>query len=365
MMRSSIIIAAIFLLSFLSPGRRGLAAEGAATEPSLEVKMDKKTQQATAAALKWLAGKQNPDGSWSASDAKNNTGITSFALLAFMSQGHLPGQGEYGPEVAKGTRFLIHSAREDGYLVGPGNGNMYCHGLATLALAELWGMAGGENIRPVLKKATDLIIRCQNPQGGWRYDPVPADADISVTIMQVMALRAAKNSGIAVPNQTLDRAISYIRSMQDAASGGFGYQNNSAPGFSRTAAGVCVLQFCGQYDAKEIASGVQYLWGKAPFFGTEQGLGIGGREFRGGRGGKRGGQHFWYGQYYAAHAMHQVGGKMWRQWYAAAAQLLLEHQSPEGYWDWNDSEKVGTVYQTSIAVIVLSIPAGYVPIFQR
>ena len=39
--------------------------------------------------------------------------------MAFMSQGHVPNQGKYGPEVAKGTRFLIASAREgDGYLVG-------------------------------------------------------------------------------------------------------------------------------------------------------------------------------------------------------------------------------------------------------
>ncbi len=52
-------------------------------------------------ALEWLASKQNADGSYSDGGYYHDTAITSFAMLAFMSQGHLPGQGLYGPEVAK------------------------------------------------------------------------------------------------------------------------------------------------------------------------------------------------------------------------------------------------------------------------
>jgi hypothetical protein len=37
-----------------------------------------------------------------------------------------------------------------------------------------------------------------NDEAGWRYSPHRSDADISVTIMQVMALRAAKNAGFNV-----------------------------------------------------------------------------------------------------------------------------------------------------------------------
>src|SRR5947209_3558860 len=85
-----------------------------------EVQMDEATKKATARSLEWLANKQHADGSWSASEGKypHNTAITSFALLAFMSQGHLPNQGTYGPEVAKGCRFLLASAGKDGYLIG-------------------------------------------------------------------------------------------------------------------------------------------------------------------------------------------------------------------------------------------------------
>jgi hypothetical protein len=118
-----------------------------------EVKMDEATTKATAKALDWLAKKQNQDGSWSEGRFPHNTAITAFALLAFMSQGHLPNQGLYGPEVGKGCRFLLSSARNDGFLIGARGGNMYCHAMATLALAELWGMSGDEEIKPVLTKA--------------------------------------------------------------------------------------------------------------------------------------------------------------------------------------------------------------------
>src|SRR5687767_10026239 len=150
-----------------------------------DVKMDEPTRKATARALAWLARQQNADGSFSDGGYVHNTAITGFAVLAFMSQGHLPNQGLYGPEVSKAARFLMASQRkEDGYLIGARGGNMYCHGMATLALAELWGQTGDDEIRPVVQKAIDLIIKSQNYQGGWRYEPAPTGADISVTIMQ-------------------------------------------------------------------------------------------------------------------------------------------------------------------------------------
>jgi prenyltransferase beta subunit len=314
--------------------------------PSLraaDVKMDEATKKATAKALDWLKTKQNADGSFSDGRYPHNTAITSFALLAFMSQGHLPGQGTFGPEVAKGCRFLLSSSRaSDGYLVGARGGNMYCHAMATLALAELFGMTNDEEIKPVLEKATNLIVKSQNNEGGWRYEPQPSGADISVTIMQVMALRAAKNSGMHVPEQTMKKAIEYINRCYNPNTGAFSYQPNSRPGFARTAAGVCVLQLTGNYDAKQITKAVEYL--KVNFDSKE---------------------HFWYGHYYATHGMHQVGGKDWEEWYGKLKDMLLPLQTADGNWNTKDREGVGMVYQTSIAVISLSVPLNYLPIFQR
>src|SRR5437762_204428 len=128
------------------------------------------------------------------------------------------------------------------------------------ALAELWGMTGDEEIKPILKKAVELIVGAQSKEGGWRYEPVQSGADISVTIMQVMALRAAKNSGLHVPDETMKKAIKYIETCEDKESGGYTYQpGNRQPGFARTAAGACVLQLTGQYEAKQIPKAIEYM----------------------------------------------------------------------------------------------------------
>jgi prenyltransferase beta subunit len=310
-----------------------------------DVKIDDRTKKAINKGLEWLAARQNADGSWSDGRYAHNTAITSFALLAFMSQGNLPGQGRYGPEVAKGVRFLLASARPaDGYLVGARGGNMYCHGMATLTLAELWGQTGDKKVEQALKRAIKLIVRCQHESGGWRYEPANTGADISVTIMQVMALRAAKNAGVHVKDETLNKAIGYIKSCYQEHTGGFTYMPGSgAAGFARTAAGLCVLFLSGKYKASEIPAGVEYL--KRNFYSP---------------------QHFCYGHYYAAHAMHQVGGKEWEQWYGKIRDYLLPRQSGDG--GWSGAERgwgTGPVYQTSISVIILSVPAHYLPIFQR
>jgi squalene cyclase len=327
-------LAALVLLAIVPP----LAADD-------EVKMDEPTRKATARALEWLARQQNQDGSWSEPRYPHNTAITSFALLAFLSQGHLPGQGLYGPEVARGMRYLLAVAREDGYLAGSrdtGHGNMYCHAMATLVLAELWGITSDRDIKPVLTRAVDLIVGCQSPEGGWRYQPRPSGADISVTIMQVMALRAAKNSGLHVPDETMKKAIAYIKRCHDERTGGFSYQPHTAPGFARTAAGACVLQLTGEYKAAEIPRAIAYLEQNFHSY-----------------------QYFWYGHYYASHAMHQVGGQRWKSWYGRIRALLLSRQGPDGRWVLHEHNEVGPIYQTSIAVIVLSVPMCYLPIYQR
>jgi prenyltransferase beta subunit len=306
-----------------------------------KVKMDAETKKAVELALKFLAREQNPtDGSW------GNTAITGFVLLAFMSNGHVPNQGDYGKNVDRGVKYLLSCARDDGYIVGTKGGNMYCHGMATLALTQVYGMTGDEDVKKVTKKAIDLIIKTQNNEGGWRYDPSPTGADISVTIMQVMALRGAKDAGLQVPDKTMADSIKYINRCRDTRTGGYKYQPYSAgAGYARTAAGVCVLQLCGEYDSDDIKKAVDYLERTGDDFG-----------------------HYWYGHYYAAHALNQVGGEVWEKYYKRMRDRLLapNYQRPAG--DWYDGRReaaYGPAYQTAIAVLILSVPTHYLPIYQK
>jgi hypothetical protein len=301
-----------------------------------KVKIDFETQKSIDAALEWLKDNQDRDGGWG-----RNPAVTSFAVLAYMSQGHLPGQGKYGPEVAKGVRNLLAGVDDKGYLAN--GSNMYAHGMAALALTQVWGMTGDEEVKKVLKKSIDLIVRTQNHEGGWRYEPSPTGADISVTIMQVMALRGAKDSGLHVPNETMDKAFKYIKSCYDPNSGGYRYQpGGGPPGFARTAAGVCVQQLCGKYEEKEIAGAVKYM----EMVENDRG-------------------HYWYGHYYAAHAFHQIGGKQWEEYYTRMRKNLLAIQQTNGSWRDSREGGVGPAYQTAIAVLILSVPTDYLPIYQR
>lgn len=335
-MRLAIILAVITL--FAAPA---VPAQPPAEPPAAQkdkVKMDDATKKAVAKSLRWLKDQQAADGSW------GNTAITALALLAFMSNGHVPNQGDYGREVSKGVRYLIACTRDDGYVVGPRGGNMYCHGFATLALSQVFGMTGDEDVKKTLKKAVDLIVKTQNREGGWRYEPVPNDADISVTIVQVMALRGAKDSGLHVPDKCMAEAIKYIGRCRDSRTGGYKYQTySSGAGYARTAAGVCVLQLCGEYDAEEIKAGVEFM----DRLGDDR-------------------QHYWYGHYYAAHALNQVGGKVWEEYYDRMKKTLLGEQRASGEW-YNSSREAayGPVYQTAIAVLILSVPTHYLPIYQK
>lgn len=337
------LISSLLILSIAIPA---LAAD----DKTDKVKIDDDIKKSTAKAYEWLASKQNTDGSWGDGSYPNNTAITGFALMAFMSQGHVPNQGKYGPEVSKGVRFLMASQRDDGYMVGSRGGNMYCHGMATLALSQLWGMTGDDDVKKSLEKAVKLIIKSQCKDGGvnhggWRYEPVPSGADISVTIMQVMALRGAKDSGLHVPDETMKRALSYINSCYDEASGGYTYMpKNRAPGFARTAAGICVRKLTGDYEENNtLKRSVEYL--KRTMDNPRE--------------------HYWYGHYYACHAMHQVGGTDWEEYYKLIKKKFLDMQMADGSWSRRDFQSAGPVYQTSIAIIALSVPANYLPIFQR
>jgi hypothetical protein len=211
----------------------------------------------------------------------------------------------------------------------------------------LYGQTRSSAIRTKLGRAVKLIIDTQSDKGdnkgGWRYRPYPGDADISVTVMQVVALRAAKNGGLDVPQQTIDDAIAYVRRCKAGAAGGFSYQaGRGEPGFARTAAAIYSLQVCGQYNDPLVQSGSDYLFEK-----------------------NRAGAQWWtYGCNYATPAQYMIGGATWKRWYALMKDTLLGSVKREGdqcHWDGD----VGPVYCTAAHATILAMPWHYIPLYQR
>src|SRR5262245_443359 len=345
--RSVFVLSALVWLAFA-------AVTFGATSPPVSkdsVKVDQQTEAVIKGALKFLASKQEPSGAWASApeERQHPIAITGYALMAFQAAGQLPGEGEYGKNVSAAMQYLLDATAGDGLMGNRNDGQyMYGHGVAAIALAEMYGQTKSPAMRPKLERIIKVIISSQSVEGGWRYRPVSRDADISVTVLQVVALRAAKNGGLDVPQVTIDNAVKYVKRCYHPESGGFTYQPGRDPGFARTAAAIYSLQVCGLYDDPTVKAGSEYLWRN-----------------------KDSQQWFTYGNFYAAPAQYMIGGETWAKWYAYIKGVLLRDVQKRGDMTWWDpsldreGRAVGPVYVTSVYTMILAMPYHYIPLYQR
>jgi prenyltransferase beta subunit len=310
--------------------------------------MTPETFRAIDRGLEYLASRQNDDGSFGTGSGKSrNAAVVSLAGMAFISGGSTPGRGPYGLQVDRCIDYVLEHTQESGFIGAPGemsHGPMYGHGFSTMYLAECYGMSQRTDLREKLAKAVKLIVNTQNSEGGWRYKPERREADISVTICQVMALRAARNAGIGVPKETIEQCIDYVKRSQNS-DGGFMYMlQGSSSEFPRSAAGVVALYSAGIYEGEEIQKGLDYLMEHLPQTDAMSR-----------------GSHYFYGHYYAVQAMWHAGGDNWQRWYPAIRDALTARQDESGSW----MDDICPEYGTAMACIILQMPNNYLPIFQR
>lgn len=321
------------------------------------------TDQAITRGLEFLASRRRPEGYFGTNAYTGNVAITSLAAMAFMCAGHQPNRGTHGRIVTDALRFVLSQEDLDrkfpGFLNNPnatphGHGPMYGHGFGTLFLAEVSGMVHDPKLRrevhDKLRRAVNLILESQNKEGGWRYMPNSHDADLSVTICQVMALRAARNAGVGVPKARIDRCVEYVKRCQDRREGWFRYMaqgggGGGAQGFARTAAGVAALNSAGIYKGPEVESGLRFLLQSRPNATHIP----------------RPDMHYFYGHYYAVQAMWTAGGHYWAEWYPAIRDELLARQRGDGSW----LDQICSHYGTAMACIILQVPNNSLPILQK
>jgi hypothetical protein len=323
------------------------------------------TDRAIEAGLAYLNARRNlRDGSFGTNAYQGNVAVTSLGALAFMAGGHQPGRRAYGRVVTDALRFVLGqenvTGAKPGFFHNPRatpHGPMYGHGFATLFLAEASGMVHDrrlrDEVRDKLHLAVKVILDSQNTEGGWRYNPEPRDADLSVTVCQIMALRAARNAGVAVPRAKVDKCVDYVKRCQERSEGWFRYMTHGGMqghGFARTAAGVAALFSAGIYKGPEVEAGLRFLKTRClPGTGYATRLDW------------RPDMHYFYGHYYAVQAMWTAGGAYWAEWYPAIRGELLARQRPDGSW-W---DQICAHYATAMACIILQVPNNYLPIMQK
>jgi hypothetical protein len=347
-------------------------------EPWFTPEQAEKCSEAAERGLAWLALRQEERGCWTGlvghkmnddyvllgqassieeqrAQHHGHLGVSALCGMAFLAGGHLPDRGPHAEIVRRTHDYVISCGLENGFLTDSGT-RMYSHAFGTLFLAEVYGMAATERAKVALERAINLIVDCQNEYGGWRYNPFDREIDLSVTVCQVQALRAARNIGIRVPTQTIDQAIAYVqRSRVEAgrSKGLFYYKIHGRGAYDKereyaiNAAALTALSSAGIHEDRISGPVLDFLdeeyGGIADYYRTHF--------------------YFWYGNYYAAQAFYQHGGSRCRRFFARLSTDLLQSQEADGRWQ--NRTGPGDEFATAVACILLQMPKQYLPIFQR
>ena len=340
--------------------------------------------------LEYLAAAQQRNGSF---PTQNNgqPGVTSLCVMAFVAQGHMPGEGPYGEQLDLALRFIVNCQKKNGLLalVMPngerisrnidhdrGSAAVYNHALSSLLLTEVFAMGGGdleknqEAIELALRATLEMQTwpkRNKSDEGGWRYvDDFPNrgnfDSDLSVTGWQLMFLRSAKNAGFDVPQQPIADAVGYVQRCFQTKYNTFTHLATSQ--YDRRSrgmagAGILAMAHAGLHDSKEARASGKWL--------LEQGF----ANYNESRYYTRtdwADDRYHYGVFCSCQAMYQLGGDYWAQFFPPVAKVILDNQNPDGSWDPEDhmfDRAYGSCYTTSLMALTLGAPNQLLPIFQR
>lgn len=287
--------------------------------------------------LTYLAGSQNPRGCWD-DGMGTEPGVVGLCVTAFLASGEDPVRGKYADNIRKSIRYIIESQnKSNGYI---GN-SMYNHAFATLALAEAYGMMEDPAIAPALKQAVDLILSAQkrNRQGGWRYTPDSRDSDTTVTGCQIVALFAARNAGIPVPQENLAKALAYLN-VNRGGNGSYGYTSSLGGKPTLTAIGVLCFALAKEREGKGFQASVQYLRDNLDF---------------------RDRHYPYYFEYYMAQALFHADDNLWNDWNQRNLRYLGTIQSPDGSFPGGH----GQAFSTAGALLSIALNFRFLPIYEK
>ncbi len=341
-------------------------------------------------ALEYLASRQQRNGSFPTQN-QGQPGVTSLCVMAFVAQGHMPGEGPYGEQLDQALRFIVNCQKKNGLLafVGPngkrisrivdhdiGSPAAYNHALSGLLLSEVFAMGGGdlEKNQEAIELAIEATLEMQawpkrnkSDVGGWRYvnqsnNRGSFDSDLSVTGWHLMFLRSAKNAGFDVPQAPITDAVNYVRRCFQSKYDTFIHlatdqQDRRSRGMA--GAGILAMAHAGLHDSQEARNSGKWL--------LEQGF----ANYNESRYYTRPNwtdDRYHYGVFCSCQAMYQLGGEYWKQFFPPVAKVILNNQNADGSWDPEDhmfDRDYRECYTTSLMALTLGAPNQLLPIFQR
>lgn len=286
--------------------------------------------------IQHLARTQTEDGSWPDRPYGMEPAVVGLCLTAMLAHGDDPNTGPYADNIRRGLDFILKQQnKETGYI----GRSMYNHGFSTLALAEAYGAVQDDRLGPALERAIRLIVSSQdrNPQGAWRYSPESQDADTTVTGAQLVALFAARNAGLAVNEEAIQKGLRFLQRCQ-GPEGGIGYTSASGPNGTRSAIAVLAYALAKDKNSPVYAGALRFLQ-RAPSDSSYQ--------------------H--YNLYYASQAFFHAGPQLWKDWNAKNIRTLRASQNPDGSWDGS----FGSTFATCGSLLSMALNYRYLPIYER
>jgi Family of unknown function (DUF6288) len=299
--------------------------------------------------LQFLANSQTARGDWTGG-GEQGPGVTGMAVMALLASGEDANFGLYSNHIRKALRSIITAQDASTGFFGM---SMYHHGFAMLALAEAYGAVDERNLWPDGKatrsigQSLELAVRAaitsqkNNRTNAWRYSPSGQDADTSVSGAVIVGLLAARNAGIEVPDEAIDKAISYFKTMT-AKSGEVAYSGMGGMGESTARSSIATLAYAvaRRKDLPEYKATLGYL--KQRIDQPNQ-------------------MYVEYARYYEAQALFQGDLESWEKWNKLLVRQLKESQLPDG----SIRGQFGPTISTSLSLLSLALNYRFLPIYER
>ena len=296
--------------------------------------------------LQYLAKTQSEQGDWQG--GQQGPGITGMALMVFLASGEDPNFGpvqQQRPQGAAehhqlaGRRHRHHGQRACTTTGSPRSAWPRPMAPWTTGTSGRTARGRDRSARPSSWPSAPRSPRRRRTRtAAWRYSPDASDADTSVSGAVFVGLLAARNAGIEVPDESINRAIAFYTSMTSgggevAYAGGLGGFGES---LARSSIASLVYAVARRKDLKQYRATLDYL--KQRLEQTAM-------------------SYPEYCRYYEAQALFQGDIIAWEKWNKLLIRQLKQAQQADGSIPGQFGNDVGTAMSLLALAPQLSVPA--------